>query len=168
MPGSAACPSRWAGPAATVYAAEAGHTAAVRLTLDLGSPGEARGGGDGSTALHAAAYSGSVGRADRSAGPLVGAYGERREDDEDPGQPHQALPQVRLDRAAERQRAHGVDDVGDRLVVGERLQPAGHGPDRHERGAEERDREQPDQAERLHRLLVADGQAGERGDDADS
>src|SRR6516165_4131425 len=55
----------------------------------------------------------------RSAGPLVGADGERREDDEDPDQPHGALPEVVPDRAAERERAHRVDDVGDRLVVGE-------------------------------------------------
>jgi ankyrin repeat protein len=43
------------------HAAEAGHTAAVSLMLDLGFPPEARAGGDGGTALHAAAYSGSAG-----------------------------------------------------------------------------------------------------------
>jgi ankyrin repeat protein len=42
------------------HAAEAGHTAAVGLMLDLGFPLEARAGGDGGTALHAAAYSGSA------------------------------------------------------------------------------------------------------------
>jgi Sulfotransferase family len=60
-----------------------------------------------------------------------------------------ALPQAHRDRAAERQRAHGVDDVGHRLVVGERLEPAGHRRDRHERRGQEREGEQPDQPERL-------------------
>src|SRR5690349_7905197 len=106
-------------------------------------------------------------RAYGSGGPLVGADGERREDDEDPDQPHGALPEAVPDRAAERERPHRVHHVGDRLVVGERLQPARHRLDRHERRAEEREREQPDQAERLHRLLIADGQPGERGDAAD-
>jgi ankyrin repeat protein len=45
---------------AIVHAAEVGHTAAVRLMLDLGFPVEVRGGADGGTALHAAAYSGSA------------------------------------------------------------------------------------------------------------
>jgi ankyrin repeat protein len=45
---------------AMVQAAEAGSTAAVELMLDLGFPVEVRGGGDGSTALHAAAYAGSA------------------------------------------------------------------------------------------------------------
>jgi len=44
--------------AAIVQAAEAGHTAAVGLMLDLGFPAEAR--GDSGTVLHAAAYSGSA------------------------------------------------------------------------------------------------------------
>jgi hypothetical protein len=43
-----------------VHAAEIGNTPAVRLMLDLGFPIEARGGEDGRTALHAAAYSGSA------------------------------------------------------------------------------------------------------------
>jgi len=46
---------------AIVHAAEAGQTAAVGLMLDLGCPVGARGGGHGSTALHAAAYCGSAG-----------------------------------------------------------------------------------------------------------
>lgn len=41
------------------HASAAGHTAAVRLMLDLGFPIEARG-GDGNTALHTAAYAGSA------------------------------------------------------------------------------------------------------------
>jgi ankyrin repeat protein len=45
---------------ALVQAAEAGHSAAVSLMLDLGFPVDARGGDDGATALHAAAYSGSA------------------------------------------------------------------------------------------------------------
>jgi ankyrin repeat protein len=45
---------------AIVHAAEAGYTAAVRLMLDLGFPVAGRGGEHGSTALHAAAYSGSA------------------------------------------------------------------------------------------------------------
>jgi len=45
--------------AAMAQAAEAGHTAAVGLMLDLGFPADARG-EDGGTALHAAAYSGSA------------------------------------------------------------------------------------------------------------
>src|SRR6516165_8706417 len=106
-------------------------------------------------------------RACGSGGPLVGADGERREDDEDPDQPRGALPEAFPDRAAERERPHRVDHVGDRLVVGERLQPAGHGVDRHERRAEEHEWGQPDQPERLYRLLIPDGQPGERGDAAD-
>jgi ankyrin repeat protein len=46
--------------AALVRAAETGHTAALALMLDLGFPVDARGGDDGGTALHAAAYSGSA------------------------------------------------------------------------------------------------------------
>ncbi|MGO9189214.1 MAG: ankyrin repeat domain-containing protein [Streptosporangiaceae bacterium] len=45
---------------AIVQAAEAGNTAAVSLMLDLGFPVDARGGEDGGTALHAAAYCGSA------------------------------------------------------------------------------------------------------------
>ena len=45
---------------AIMQAAEAGNTAAVGLMLDLGFPVDARGGEDGGTALHAAAYSGSA------------------------------------------------------------------------------------------------------------
>jgi len=45
---------------AMVQAAEVGGTAAVALMLDLGFPIEARGGDQGSTALHAAAYAGSA------------------------------------------------------------------------------------------------------------
>ncbi len=46
--------------AAIVQAAEADNTAAVSLMLDLGFPIDARGGEDGRTVLHAAAYSGSA------------------------------------------------------------------------------------------------------------
>jgi ankyrin repeat protein len=46
--------------AAMIHAAEAGHTAALALMLDLGFGVDARGGDDGGTALHAAAYSGSA------------------------------------------------------------------------------------------------------------
>jgi ankyrin repeat protein len=46
---------------AIVHAAETGNTAAAGLMLHLGFPVEARGGDDGGTALHAAAYSGSAG-----------------------------------------------------------------------------------------------------------
>ena len=49
--------------AALIRAAETGHTAALALMLDLGFPvdaRDARDGGDGGTALHAAAYSGSA------------------------------------------------------------------------------------------------------------
>ena len=104
------------------------------------------------------------GQRNRSAGAPVGADTQRHEHDEDPSQPGDALPQVRCYRAAQRQRTHRVDHVGDRLMAGERLQPAGHGLDRHKRGADEREREQPDEPERLHRLLVPDGQSGEGGD----
>ena len=45
---------------AIMQAAEAGNIAAVGLMLDLGFPVDARGGEDGGTALHAAAYSGSA------------------------------------------------------------------------------------------------------------
>ena len=45
---------------AIVHAAETGNTAAVALMLDLGFPAGARGGDDGGTALHAAAYAGSA------------------------------------------------------------------------------------------------------------
>ena len=45
---------------AIMQAAEAGHTAAVSLMLDLGFPVDVHGGEDGGTALHAAAYSGSA------------------------------------------------------------------------------------------------------------
>ena len=45
---------------AMAEAAQAGHTAAVSLMLDLGFPIEARGGQEGRTALHAAAYCGSA------------------------------------------------------------------------------------------------------------
>ncbi len=45
---------------AMAQAAQAGHTAAVGLMLDLGFPIEARDGQDGRTALHAAAFSGSA------------------------------------------------------------------------------------------------------------
>jgi ankyrin repeat protein len=46
--------------AAMIRAAEAGHTSALALMLDLGFPVDARGEDDGNTALHAAAYSGST------------------------------------------------------------------------------------------------------------
>ena len=46
--------------AALIRAAETGHTAALGLMLDLGFPANASGGDNGSTALHAAAYSGSA------------------------------------------------------------------------------------------------------------
>ena len=46
--------------AALIRAAETGHTPALGLMLDLGFPVDARGGEDGSTALHAAAYAGSA------------------------------------------------------------------------------------------------------------
>jgi ankyrin repeat protein len=46
--------------AAMIRAAETGHTSALALMLDLGFPADARGEGDGNTALHAAAYSGSA------------------------------------------------------------------------------------------------------------
>ncbi|MGH3284620.1 MAG: ankyrin repeat domain-containing protein [Streptosporangiaceae bacterium] len=46
---------------AIVTAGGRGDTAAVQLMLDLGFPGATRGGDDGGTALHAAAYSGSAG-----------------------------------------------------------------------------------------------------------
>jgi ankyrin repeat protein len=45
---------------AMVQAAEVGGTAAGELMLDLGFPTEARGGDNGATALHAAAYAGSA------------------------------------------------------------------------------------------------------------
>jgi ankyrin repeat protein len=45
---------------ALIRAAETGHTAALRLMLDLGFPANASGGDHGSTALHVAAYSGSA------------------------------------------------------------------------------------------------------------
>jgi ankyrin repeat protein len=45
---------------AIVHAAETGNIAAVALMLDLGFPAGARGGDDGGTALHAAAYAGSA------------------------------------------------------------------------------------------------------------
>lgn len=48
---------------AIVTAAERGDTGAVQLMLDLGFDTGARGGDDGGTALHAAAYSGSPGTA---------------------------------------------------------------------------------------------------------
>lgn len=57
---------------AMAQAAQAGHTAAVSLMLDLGFPIEARGGEHGGTALHAAAY---CDPASRRAG---GARGWRR------------------------------------------------------------------------------------------
>ena len=57
LPGSLSS-SQQAG--AIMQAAEAGNTAAVGLMLDLGFPVDARGGEDGGTALHAAAYSGSA------------------------------------------------------------------------------------------------------------
>src|SRR6201996_6217677 len=101
-----------------------------------------------------------------SGGAFVGADGQGGEDDEDAGQPGDGLPQGGGDRAAEGHGSHRVDGERDGLVVGEGLEPAGHGGDRHEGGAEESDREQPDQAERLHRLLVPDGQAGVGGDQA--
>ena len=47
--------------AALSRAAETGHTAALRLMLDLGFGVDAHGGDHGGTALHAAAYSGSAG-----------------------------------------------------------------------------------------------------------
>jgi ankyrin repeat protein len=47
--------------AALIRAADAGHTAALGLMLDVGFPVGARGGDDGATALHAAAYHGSAG-----------------------------------------------------------------------------------------------------------
>jgi ankyrin repeat protein len=43
-----------------VHAAGTGNTEAVALMLDLGFPTETRGGDDGGTALHAAAYAGSA------------------------------------------------------------------------------------------------------------
>ena len=46
--------------AAMIRAAEIGNTAALALMLDLGFSADARGDGDGNTALHAAAYSGSA------------------------------------------------------------------------------------------------------------
>jgi len=46
--------------ATIVTAAEAGDAAAVAVMLDVGLPIDARGGGPGATALHAAAHSGSV------------------------------------------------------------------------------------------------------------
>src|SRR5215467_8091777 len=103
----------------------------------------------------------------RSGGALVGPDRQRSEDHEDADQPGDALQQARRDRSADRERAHRADHEGDWLVVRECLQPARHRLDRHERGADERQREQPDQPERLHRLLIADGQAGERRDAAD-
>jgi len=46
--------------AALIRAAETGHTAALRMLLDLGFGVDAHGGDHGGTALHAAAYSGSA------------------------------------------------------------------------------------------------------------
>ena len=43
-----------------IHAAETGNTPAIALMLDLGFGVDARGGDDGATALHAAAYSGSA------------------------------------------------------------------------------------------------------------
>src|SRR5260370_8012161 len=66
-----------------------------------------------------------------SGGPLISADGQRREDHEDPYQPHDALPQVPLDRATEGQRAHRVDDIVDRLCVAHRTHPPPHTPAPH-------------------------------------
>ncbi len=46
--------------AALIQAAEVGNTAAVCLMLDVGFPVDGKGGNDGCTALHAAAYAGSA------------------------------------------------------------------------------------------------------------
>src|SRR5215510_10107475 len=47
--------------AAMIRAAETGNTEAMRIMLDMGFPADVHGGDHGSTALHAAAYSGSAG-----------------------------------------------------------------------------------------------------------
>lgn len=82
-----------------------------------------------------------------SARAAVGPDGERDEDRHDAGEPHGALPGVQREWPAEREGAHLVDDDGDGLVLGERLQPARHRRDGDEGGAHEREREQPDEAE---------------------
>src|SRR5581483_2307023 len=64
--------------------------------------------------------------------PAVRPDGERDEHGDDAGEPERALPGVLGERAAEGEGPHLVDNDGDGLVLGERLQPARHGLHRHE------------------------------------
>src|SRR5690348_5362207 len=77
----------------------------------------------GSTSITSPLSATSRPRGAGSGGPPVGPDRERREYDEDPGQPGDALPQAGLELVwvPEGQRAHRVDDLGDGLVVGEGL-----------------------------------------------
>src|SRR5579875_1732244 len=98
----------------------------------------------------------------RSAQPPVRANRQRTEDGENPDQPGEALPQVRLQRARPWRRTEGkvpegVDDDRDGLIVGEGLQPPVHRIERNKGRADEGQREEPDQTEGLDGLLVLDG-----------
>ena len=86
---------------------------------------------------------------------------DRRQDDQQAGDPQQGGHHGArvVQHAADHQRARRVDDLGHRLVLGEPLQPAGHGAHRDEgrRGEEQREEEREDHD--LGRLRVGRGQA---------
>src|SRR6478752_3218754 len=67
----------------------------------------------------------------------VGAHRERVGDEEEPDAPGQGDPAVAADRLLLEDAADGVDDRGDRLVLGEPLDGAGHALGRHEGRADE-------------------------------
>jgi predicted ATPase/DNA-binding SARP family transcriptional activator len=110
-----------------------------------------------------AAASGAVG----GLGPApVDAHGQRREDDEDAQRPQQRPDRQARHRPAGQQPALGLGQVGHRVDLDERLQPAWHRLGRHEHVAAEGQREVDQRAEPLHALRGLHHHADERGDPA--
>ena len=79
-------------------------------------------------------------------------------DGEDSGAPQGRLPQVVEDGPAFEERPHGVDGDGGGLILGEWLQPAGHGGHRDQRGAGEEENEHGQDGGHLGRLRVLHSQ----------